>query len=189
MAALSVSPIRNNKRGPINKKIWNRNRNKIKRIYFKNKIKTLTNNVSKKNLNITRSLTKRESRPKSKQPQVKKRQGSLPTRANKIRYECIQNCEYEKINKLEENSQNNGWLHPFTGLTRNVPTTKIKVDNREITCTVDTGATRVMITSELAKEIWGRNYRTNLSKYPANRAVNDAQGNTVTVEGFKQCKL
>ena len=189
MAALSVSPIRNNKRGPINKKIWNRNRNKIKRIYFKNKIKTLTNNVLKKNLNITRSLTKRESRPKSKQPQVKKRQGSLPTRANKIRYECIQNCEYEKINKLEENSQNNGWLHPFTGLTRNVPTTKIKVDNREITCTVDTGATRVMITSELAKEIWGRNYRTNLSKYPANRAVNDAQGNTVTVEGFKQCKL
>ena len=65
---------------------------------------------------------------------------------------------------------------------------KINIDNIETTCCVDTGATRNMMTSKLATQLWG-NKINNLRPYPNNRLVEDAQQRPLNVKGFKECEI
>ena len=62
------------------------------------------------------------------------------------------------------------------------------MDNQKVVFTVDTGATRVLVTSALAEDIWNSDYKRKLKKFP-NIEVQDAQGNLVTVVGYKICKM
>ena len=62
------------------------------------------------------------------------------------------------------------------------------MDNKKVVFTVDTGATRVLVTSALAEDIWNKDYRKKLKKFP-NIEVQDAQGNLVTILGYKICSI
>ena len=160
-----------------------RNKNKVKRIKYKTLHHSLTNPKSLPNNLILEQI--RDSRSTIKQIN-KSRNGSIPTRRDKIRNTQFQ----ERINILGENPKTAiTWLHPFSGMAKNVPISTIGIDGKEIQCTVDTGATRVMATSEMAKELWGENYAQKLQKYPSNRSVEDAQGNPVEVQGYKVSQI
>ena len=120
----------------------------------------------------------RNSRTLSRTKNINKRNDSVPDRNRSPRKERIRT-----ITEID----NQSWLQPFIN-DKKQPIIEIEIDNKQTQCTVDTGATRIMMTSELAKKLWGNNYVTRLQKYP-NRPVSDAQGNKVTVEGFKMSKL
>ena len=179
LAALAFSQLA----GPQDHLRYKRNKNKVKRIKYRTiqysltHPKPLTSNLTLINKRASRSISRNIN---------KSRNGSIPTRRDKIRSEQFQ----ERINVLGENTITAiTWLHPFTGMAKNVPISIIEIDGKEVTCTVDTGATRVMITSEMAKELWGEKYAQKLQKYPSNRSVEDAQGNTVEVQGYKQSQI
>ena len=179
MAALAISKLA----GQQEKLRWKRNTNTVKRIKYKTQRHSLINpkplpsNLTLEQIRDSRSITRNIN---------KSRNGSIPTRRDKIKNEQIQ----ERINILGENTKTAiTWLHPFTGMAKNVPIATIGIDGKEVKCTVDTGATRVMITSEMAKELWGENYVQKLQKYPSNRSVEDAQGNPVEVQGYKQSQI
>lgn len=142
---------------------------------LKNTPNPITNNLSVK--------SERKSRDYSKKT-CKNRGGSIPTRKEKIRYECFK----EKIYTIQENENTDHWIHSFTGMIRKAPTMNIKMDEKEVICTVDTGATRVMVTSKMATKLWGINFHNQLNKFP-NRAVEDAQGNPVKVLGYKNATI
>ena len=72
------------------------------------------------------------------------------------------------------------WLWPFLDNSSTTPRIRLKVDSIETVATVDSGASRVMITSEMAKEVWGKEFTSKLTAY-SNRTVTDAQGKPVTV--------
>ena len=179
MAALAISKLA----GQQNIQRMKRNKNKLKRIKYRITKHSLINpSPPPNNLKLNQI---RSSRTKVKLVN-KTRFGSLPTRGDKIRSEHFQ----DRIKSLGEVTKTAiTWLHPFSGLSKNVPTSTIKIDGKMTDCTVDTGATRVMITSEKAKELWGENYMNNLQKYPKNRSVEDAQGNPVEVEGYRQSQI
>ena len=120
----------------------------------------------------------RSSRHKIKFQYVRKREKSIPNRNTPVRIEKIRTV-------TEMNSK--FWIEPFLK-DKNTPTVEMKLDNTSIEGTVDTGATRVMMTSTMASKLWGKHYRTKLQKYP-DRRVQDAQGNPVQVEGFKISKI
>jgi len=108
---------------------------------------------------------------------VRKREKSIPNRNTPVIIEKIRTVK-------EMNSK--FWIEPFLK-DKNTPSVEMKLDNTSIESTIDTGATRVMMTSTMASKLWGKYYRTKLQKYP-NRRVQDAQGNPVQVEGFKISK-
>ena len=179
LAALAISKLA----GPQESLRLKRNKNKVKRIKYKTLHHSLTNPKSLPNNLILEQI--RDSRSTIKQIN-KSRNGSIPTRRDKIRNTQFQ----ERINILGENPKTAiTWLHPFSGMAKNVPISTIGIDGKEIQCTVDTGATRVMATSEMAKELWGENYAQKLQKYPSNRSVEDAQGNPVEVQGYKVSQI
>ena len=122
--------------------------------------------------------------------QYKRRVGSIPHRGQKIREQTNDNKNYETkdyIKKINE-EENLDWIEPFIGGTKKAPIMKINIDNIETTCCVDTGATRNMMTSKLATQLWGNKIK-NLRPYPSNRIVEDAQGRPVNVIGFKECEI
>ena len=174
MDPLFISPI---KRG--NTKWARRNKNKQKRIRHKR-----TLNLAKHKIETIKTLIInpdiRNSRSKYKEIN-KKRDSSIPHRGKRII--CT-----EQIKTINEQGENGQWIHPFTGQIRNIPTTNISVDGREIQCTVDTGCTRVMMTSQMAKSFFGLDIIQKLSKYPR-RITNDAQNNPVKILGYKQCQI
>ena len=115
----------------------------------------------------------------------KNRNGSIPTRSQIVRTSFLK--EQAKVIR-EEDSPSKAWIHPFKGTEKGVPITDIMIDGKTVTCTVDTGATRVMITSNMATQIWGKDFLKYLTKFP-NRNVEDAQGNPVKVLGVKQAEI
>ena len=76
------------------------------------------------------------------------------------------------------------WIIPFKDGKKPEPVINLKIDDKEIEGTIDTGATRVMMTSTMAERLWGTNYQVGLRSY-AHRSVRDAQGNRVEIYGFK----
>ena len=178
MAALFIPKLN---RGHDQIKQLKRNKNKEKRIRHQlqyNKIR----NPTPKPINIVKTFD-RISRERHK-TKCRERIKSLPERGRKTKQEDV-----ERVHTLTEHGTNEKyWIHEFTGMARNVPITNIKIDGKNVTCTVDTGATRIMITSAMATEIWGKKFQQKLRKFP-DRNVEDAQGNPVTVLGFKQCKI
>ena len=108
----------------------------------------------------------------------------LTKRITKIGRVNVQNESADKIRMLKEND----WLEPFTNTNRNTPTILIDIDGVKIEAVIDTGATRIMCTSQLAKKIWGNDYGHDLKPY-GNRVVQDAQGNEVKVLGYKNSKI
>ena len=120
----------------------------------------------------------------------KVRSSSIPSRNHcyKERANVVEETQsYEKIKTLGE-KVNLPWIEPFLDTARKVPCVEILLDNQRIVFTVDTGATRVLVTSALAEDIWQSDYRKTLKKFP-NIEVQDAQGNLVTVVGYKMCKI
>ena len=83
-----------------------------------------------------------------------------------------------------EEEETTQWLWPFLNNSNTTPQIKIKVDSTEAIATVDSGASRVMITSEMAKEVWGKEFKSKLAAY-SNRTVTDAQNKPVTVLGIR----
>ena len=79
------------------------------------------------------------------------------------------------------------WIQPFTH--DKAPMMEIQIDKRMVTCCVDTGASRVMITTKMAEEIWGSQYMKQLKPYPSYRTVEDAQGQPVKVRGYKDSEI
>ena len=73
-----------------------------------------------------------------------------------------------------EEEETTQWLWPFLNNSNTTPQIKIKIDSTEAIATVDSGASRVMITSEMAKEVWGKEFKSKLAAY-SNRTVTDAQ--------------
>ena len=53
--------------------------------------------------------------------------------------------------KVEETNQ---WLWPFMDNSSTTQQIKINMDSTEVIATVHSGASSVMITSEMAKEVW-----------------------------------
>lgn len=162
------------------------------------------NNRKKTKKKITKLITKpvnilltqvRESRARMKhkqdnKKQYKRRVGSIPHRGQKIREQTNDSKTHmtkDYIKKINE-EENLDWIEPFIGGTKKAPIMKINIDNIETTCCVDTGATRNMMTSKLATQLWG-NKINNLRPYPNNRIVEDAQGRPVNVKGFKECEI
>ena len=154
-----------------------RNRNKIKRQNTAHKNKLLTQ-IPDPKPNVNSS--ERRSRSNVKSP-CKNRNGSIPHRGERIRYEKI-----KVIHEIE--GSKGSWLHPFIGENTNSPVIEIKIDGKTTKCTVDSGATRVMITSAIAKQLFGTNFENQLQKYPS-RQVHDAQGNQVKVLGYKKATI
>ena len=125
--------------------------NKLRKQTKKIKYKYIYNTLKKPTTPCPKTITKsaRVSRTYIRNT-CKQRTGSIPTRQHKIRYECFK----ERACTLKENDENGrNWIHPFHGIARKVPTTMIKINGIEITCTVDTGATRIMMTSAMAAEL------------------------------------
>ena len=92
--------------------------------------------------------------------------------------------ESEKIRMLKDINE----IEPFTNSSRNTPTLWATIDGINIEVVIDTGATRIMCTDQLAKKIWGSNHRHELKPY-GNRVVQDAQGNDVNVLGYRNSKI
>ena len=117
----------------------------------------------------------------------KVRSSSIPSRNQRINYHCYReraNVVTESQNNLEDTS----WIEPFIQTSRKVPCVNLVMDNQKVTFTVDTGATRVLVTSALAEEIWNLDYKKKLKKFP-NIEVQDAQGNLVNIIGYKICSI
>ena len=79
-----------------------------------------------------------------------------------------------------QDHKSQAWIEPFINTSKRVPCIDIMMDNKQTVFTVDTGATRVLVTSALAQELWNSDYKKKLRKFP-NIEVQDAQGNTVQV--------
>ena len=149
---------------------------RLTRKHIYNQLKQTSNN---------HKITKLERNSRdSKRATCKNRKGSIPTREEKIR------CENKKdrIRGINEPGIGEHWIHPFIGLKRKEPLVNIKINEKEVTATVDTGATRVMMTSLMATRLWGNRIQNQLQRFP-NRAVEDAQGNPVKVLGYKICTV
>ena len=157
-----------------------RNLNKIKRQRHNKKLQILMSQHTNINGNIVPEFKERQSRSLTKNS-CKKRNGSLPIRKNKIY------CQ-ERIRVMQESETGKKWLHPFINKNKNIPIMEIQIDNIPTICTVDTGSTRIMITSAMAKTLWGNDSIGKLQNYPR-RSVEDAQGNPVKVLGFKETKI
>ena len=108
------------------------------------------------NDNIVPEFKERQSRSLTKNS-CKKRNGSLPIRKNKIY------CQ-ERIRVMQESETGKKWLHPFINQNKNIPIMEIQIDNIPTICTVDTGSTRIMITSAMAKTLWGNDSIGKLQK-------------------------
>ena len=156
---------------------FKRNKNRIKRqnAACKNKILTQTPNPKPSIVSLERN-----SRSETKSP-CNNRNGSIPNRGEKLRCETI-----KVIHGMEESK--GSWLHPFIGENTNSPVIEIKIDGKTTNCTVDSGATRVMITSAIAKQLFGTCFENQLQKYPS-RQVHDAQGNIVKVLGYRKAQI
>ena len=137
--------------------------------------------------NLIVNNSERMSRNKEKLT-CKVRSSSIPSRNNQINYHCYK----EKANTVKEDFQHNledtSWIEPFVQTNRKVPCVELTMDNQKVKFTVDTGATRVLVTSALAEEIWKTDYKKKLKKFP-NIEVQDAQGNLVTIFGYKICSF
>ena len=137
--------------------------------------------------NLIVNNSERMSRNKEKLT-CKVRSSSIPSRNNQINYHCYK----EKANTVKEDFQHNledtSWIEPFVQTNRKVPCVELTMDNQKIKFTVDTGATRVLVTSALAEDIWNTDYKKKLKKFP-NIEVQDAQGNLVTIFGYKICSF
>lgn len=157
-----------------------RNLNKIKRQRHNKKLQILMSQPTNINENIVPEFKERQSRSLTKNS-CKNRNGSLPIRKNKIY------CQ-ERIRVMQESETGKKWLHPFINQNKNIPIMEIQIDNIPTICTVDTGSTRIMITSAMAKTLWGNDSIGKLQNYPR-RSVEDAQGNPVKVLGFKETKI
>ena len=155
----------------------NRDRNKVKRQNIARRNKILTQNPNPKPNIIS---LERESRSNIKSP-CKNRNGSIPHRGARIRYETIKVIH-------EKGKYKGSWLHPFIGDNTNSPVIEIKIDGKTTNCTVDSGATRVMITSAIARQLFGTNFENQLQRYPS-RQVHDAQGNQVKVLGYRKATI
>ena len=183
--------------GQQGRKWETKTKNLIKRTNRKLTKQILTTQHNKTKISI---IQERKSRPQTKNKtshskERNRRETSIPHRGEKIRVLQTktkepnkENPEFDYSSHPVDNSQKE-WIHPFTGLKQKAPITNIKVDNRTTQCCIDTGATRVMITSAMATQLWGNNYKNSLHPYPSHKKVEDAQGNQVSVEGFKQCKI
>ena len=115
------------------------------------------------------------------------RSSSIPNRSQRINYQCFT----ERANTVTENKndmEDTSWIEPFVETSRKVPCLNIILDNKKVLFTVDTGATRVLVTSALAEEIWNLDYKKRLKKFP-NIDVQDAQGNLVNILGYKVCSI
>ena len=180
MASLFISKLKGDKTR------FKQEKNRIKRKSRKctyNKLKetppSLPQNIVKEHIRVSREI---------KRIANKQRDGSIPSREYKVKYEAIKVNSSDRICAIQEGNLKN-WIHPFTGMTKKAPITNISMDDIEISCTVDTGATRVMVTSEMAKTIWGNNFQNGLETFPVSRKVEDAQGNPVSVLGYKNSKI
>ena len=149
-------------------------------------------NTLKKNPNplpddLVVNMNERMSRSKEKLT-CKERSSSIPSRNIKINYHCFR----ERANVIKESNENTfedtSWIEPFIQTSRKVPCVELSMDDMKVIFTVDTGATRVLVTSALADDIWNKDYRKKLKKFP-NIEVQDAQGNLVTILGYKICSI
>ena len=157
------------------------NLNLIKRINRKIKKNKLTQTLYKPS-NIL--LTKvRKSRANTKTIR-NKRETSIPDRGQKIRY----NIQTDKIRQMTED-KNKEWIEPFIGMKEKAPIMNIKIDGKTTTCCVDTGASRVMMTTTMAEKLWGKQFNNQLQPYPSYRTVEDAQGQPVTVKGYIESNI
>ena len=86
---------------------------------------------------------------------------------------------------ISNKSPTSQWIWPFIDNTMSTPQTKVGIDGQDFQVTVDTGASRFMITSAKAAEIWGTKYRQHLEPFYANRQVKDAQNKAVNIHGVK----
>ena len=128
-------------------------------------------------------------KPKSQINNKTQKLNNLKFKSIKYSRQMKQNyMQTDKIRTISDKNKQGDWLEPFIGMVRRSPTVKVKIDEKEVEATVDTGATRIMATSRMALQIWGPNYKENLQKYP-NRVVEDAQGNECIIEGFKMCNI
>ena len=165
-----------------NDEVWiKRQRNKIKRLTRKQLYNQLKQPVNYHDHKVL--ITERQSR-ENKRTTCKDRKGSIPIRKEKIR------CEYnkERLRGINEIEVEKHWIEPFIGQKRKEPLVSIKINGDRITATVDTGATRVMMTNPMAQRLWGNQFQNQLQRFP-NRPVEDAQGNPVKVLGYKVCTI
>ena len=78
----------------------------------------------------------------------------------------------------------NKWIIPFdrTDLHKTAYV-QVQLDGHPVQCCVDTGSTRLAISSTLMKNIFGPTYSRKLRQYPLGK-VSDAQGKQIRVLGF-----
>ena len=170
MGALSVQQLRGHIRQVRERRRWKRQQ---RRQLFNNI--GLRNNVHNKIRVITERVPR--SKIKTNERQTEKSIGG--------RYVKVKNIsETDTINTIKISEE---WLHPFENNPKREPVIKINIDNVPQSVTVDTGCTRLMMTSALATNLWG-NLKNKLSVYP-NREVTDAQNNPVQVLGYKLCDI
>ena len=76
------------------------------------------------------------------------------------------------------------WIIPFdhTNLQKTAYV-QVELDGHPVQCCVDTGSTRLAISSTLMKDIFGPTYSRKLRQYPLGK-VSDAQGKQIHVLGF-----
>ena len=170
MGALSVQQLRGRMQQVRERRRWKRRQ----RQQLYNKI-GLRNNVHNKIRVIKERLPR--SKIKNNERQREKSIGG--------RYIKVKNIsETDTINTIKTSEE---WLHPFENNPRHEPVIKINIDNMPQSVTVDTGCTRLMMTSALAIKLRG-DLKNKLSQYP-NREVTDAQNNPVQVLGYKLCNI
>ena len=171
MVAISVSKLRRRK-WQLKQIREKRNKNKKKRTLHNEYRKIL---YKKPKIVKHKIYTKRESRNRCRVIYERKRDNSIPFRGR--------NSRTEKIRTMN-NINTKQWIIPFKDGKKPEPVINLTIDGKEIEGTIDTGATRVMMTSTMAERLWGTNYQVGLRSY-AHRSVRDAQGNRVEVYGFK----
>ena len=132
------------------------------------------------------SIGNKEKEGKDTIKTIKETQDPYPKTPNP---QCMSNYDMNnQSGSREHENMNNHWIHPFTGTTRNIPVIDIQVDDKKVSCTVDTGASRVMATTAMARKIWGNKFQDLLEPYP-NKLIEDAQGNTVQTMGYITCTI
>ena len=99
----------------------------------------------------------RQSRPRER-TRLTVQRGSVPRRHSKIRQEVVKRFPEIQMTHNESSSseveETTQWLWPFLDNSSTTPQIRINVDSTEAIATVDSGASSVMITFEMAKEVW-----------------------------------